>query len=155
MKRKPAPRVARQITRQLDDTLAKVHLQPRPRTGWIATIRQALGMNQTQLAKRLGVARPSVAQLESNEARDAVSLASLRRAAAALGCDLHYTLVPRQPLKDMIADQARSRAQQKLGRVNESQALEASAIAGETLAATVMDLAEELQFQRPTDLWND
>ena len=55
----------------------------------------------------------------------------------------------------MVADQARNRAQQKLGRVNQSQALEASAMASDAFAATVADLANEIEIQRPSDLWND
>jgi hypothetical protein len=57
MPRKQQPRVARQITRQLDDVLAKANIPSRPRIGWIATIRQALGMSKTQLAKRVDIAR--------------------------------------------------------------------------------------------------
>ena len=67
MRRKQTSRVARQKTRQLDQVLATVQLPQHPRGGWIAAIRQALGMNQAQLAKRMGIARPSLAQLESNE----------------------------------------------------------------------------------------
>ena len=155
MRRKLTARVARQKTRQLDQVLATVQLPQHPRGGWIAAIRQALGMNQAQLAKRMGIARPSLAQLEGNEIRDAATLASLRRAADALGCDLKYVLIPREPLAEMVADQARNRAQQKLGRVNQSQALEASAMASDAFAATVADLANEIEIQRPSDLWND
>mgnify|MGYP002636914393 CR=1 FL=1 len=155
MRKKQTPRVTRQKTRQLDEVLATVQLPQYPRGGWIAAIRHALGMSQTQLAKRMGIARPSLAQLEGNEIREAATLASLRRAADALGCDLQYVLIPRQPLVEMVADQARNRAWQKLGRVNQSQALEAAAMASDTLAATVADLANELEIQRPLDLWND
>ena len=155
MRRKLTSRVARQKTRQLDEVLATVQLPQHPRSGWIAAIRQALGMNQAQLAKRMGIARPSLVQLEGNEIRDAATLASLRRAADALGCDLQYVLIPREPLAEMVADQARNRARKKLGRVNQSQALEASAMPSDALAAAVADLANELEIQRPSDLWND
>ena len=155
MRRKLTARVARQKTRQLDKVLATVQLPQHPRGGWIAAIRQTLGMNQAQLAKRMGISRPSLAQLEGNEIRDAATLASLRRAADALGCDLQYVLIPREPLAEMVADQARNRARKKLGRVNQSQALEASAMASDVLAAAVADLANELEIQRPSNLWND
>jgi predicted DNA-binding mobile mystery protein A len=155
MKRKPTPRVARQKTRQLDETLATVQVPQRPRGGWIAAIRQAFGMNQTQLAKRMGITRPSLAQLEDNETKDTATLAALQRAADALGCDLRYVLVPREPLAEMVANQALHRARQKLGRVNQSQALEASAMAADSFSAAVADLAKELELERPSDLWND
>ena len=81
MASKVSPRVARQMTRQFDDTLAAVDMPPRPGVGWIASIRQALGMSKTQLAKRIGVTPPSVFELESNEVREAITLNSLHKAA--------------------------------------------------------------------------
>lgn len=155
MIRNEKARVARQRTRQLDIVLATVHIPPRPRGGWLSAIRQALAMTRTQLARRIGIARQSLAQLEDNETKNTATLAGLQRAADALGCDLQYVLVPRQPLARMIADQALRRARQKLARVNQSQALEASAMATDAFSVAVTDLARELELQRPADLWND
>ena len=155
MPRKQQPRVARQITRQLDDVLATANIPSRPRNGWIATIRQALGMSKTQLAKRIDIARQSLDDLESNEVRETITLASLRNAADALGCDLQYALVPRKPLEKLITEQALKKASNKLARVNQSQALEASAIGAEPLSRAVTDLAREIEVKRPADLWND
>ena len=155
MPRKQQPRVARQITRQLDDVLATANIPSRPRNGWIATIRQALGMSKTQLAKRIDIARQSLDDLESNEVRETITLASLRNAADALGCDLQYALVPRKPLEKMITEQALKKASNKLARVNQSQALEASAIDAEPLSRAVADLAKEIEIKRPASLWND
>jgi predicted DNA-binding mobile mystery protein A len=155
MARKQQPRVARQKTRQFDDVLAAANVPSRPRIGWIAAIRQALGMSKTQLARRVKVARQSLDDLEANELKETITLASLRNVADALGCDLRYVLVPRKPLETMIAEQARHRALKKLGRVNQSQALEASAIETESLSRAINDLAKEIEVTRPADLWND
>ena len=155
MTRKPPPRVARQMTRQLDDILAAVELPPVPRSGWIASIRQALGMSKTQLAKRIGVTRPSLDELESNEVKETITFASLRRVADALGCDLQYVLVPRKSLEKQIAEQALKKASSRLGRVNQSQALEASALEADSLSSAIKDLAKELEVTRPSGLWND
>lgn len=155
MTRKHSPRVARQMTRQLDDMLAAVELPPVPRSGWIASIRQALGMSKTQLAKRVGVTRPSLDELESNEVRETITLASLHKVADALGCDLKYVLVPRKSLEKQIAEQALKKASSRLGRVNQSQALEASAIEAGSLSKAITDLAKELEVTRPSGLCND
>ena len=112
-------------------------------------------MTKTQLAKRMGIARPSLNRLESNEVKSTITLASLRSAADALGCDLQYVLVPLQPLEQMVAKQALRRANQTLGRINQSQALEASAIETESLSQAATDLAREMEVMRPADLWND
>ena len=93
MTRKTQPRLARQKTRQLDDELAAAKIPSRPRSGWIAAIRQALGMSKTQLARRMKIVRQSLNNLESNELKGTITLASLRNAADGLGCDLQYVLV--------------------------------------------------------------
>ena len=155
MARKPPPRVARQKTRQLDDVLATASIPSPPRIGWIASIRQALGMSKTQLAKRVNIARQSLDELESNELKETITLASMRNVANALGCELQYVLVPRKPLEKMIAEQALQKASKKLSRVNQSQALEASAIEKEALSRAIIDLAKEIEIKRPANLWND
>ena len=140
---------------QMDDVLHSVQVPSRPRGGWISTLRQALGMTKTQLANRLGIARTGVNRIESNELKGAITIASLEKAAKALGCDLQYVFVPRKPLHEMVAKQALKRAWEKLGRINQSQALEASAIEQESLSRTVLDLAKEIEVKRPANLWND
>ncbi len=155
MPRKQQPRVARQKTRQLDDVLLAANVPSRPRIGWIASIRQALGMSKTQLARRIDVARQSLDDLESNELKGTITLSSMRNVAEALGCDLQYVFVPRKPLEKMIAEQALRRASKKLGRVNQSQALEASAIETESLSRAIIDLTKEIEVKRPANLWND
>lgn len=154
-RRKTLPRTARQNTRRLDDTLEHAAVPKRPPKGWVRAVREAVGMTQAQLGRRIGITRQAVALLEESEVDGGTSLGRLQRAADALGCDLQYVLVPRKPLEQMVADQARYRAQQKLGRVNRSQALEASAMTSASLNRTVTDLARELELNRPSDLWNE
>ncbi len=148
-------RIARQRTRQLDEVLRSAQVPLRPNSGWISALRKSLGMGTTQLATRMGITRPSLNQLETNEVSDKITLASLRNAAGAMDCDLHYVLVPRQSLEKMVADQAKQRALKKLGRINQSQALEASAMETESFNKVVMDLAKEIEINRPADLWNE
>lgn len=155
MKPTQRSRVARQQTRQLDQALRDARVPERPRNGWIDAIREALGMTKTQLAKRMGIARPGINQLETNEMSGSITVASLQNAAEALGCELRYVLVPKASLKETVNKQALRRAQQKLGRVNQSQALEASAMESTNLQDATTDLAKELEVRRPTDLWND
>jgi predicted DNA-binding mobile mystery protein A len=155
MKHPRSPRQSRQMMRQLDELLAGVDLPLRPAGGWVSAIREALSMSQAQLARRMGISRQNLRQLEQNEASHAATLARVRRAADALDCDLQYVLVPRRSLAQLIKEQATRRAHQKLGRVNQSQALEAAALSAGSLSDAVADLATELEVLRPSDLWND
>lgn len=63
--------------------------------------RQRAGMTQADVADRMGIAQASVARLESSAGsrKHAPSLATLRRYAAAVGCDLRITLAPAKKAK--------------------------------------------------------
>ncbi|PNS09296.1 helix-turn-helix transcriptional regulator [Solilutibacter silvestris] len=58
--------------------------------------RQRAGMTQADVAERMGVAQSSVGRLESTAGsrKHAPSLTTLRKYAAAVGCELRITLTP-------------------------------------------------------------
>lgn len=119
----------RRYSRQLIDSRRSAFadvapLFDRPATGWVGTIRQALGMTRRDLAKRLNVAESSVARLEASECAGTIQLDTLQRAAEALDCELHYVLVPRRSLEDMVTDQARKRAAALIDRAAHTMLLE-------------------------------
>ena len=104
-------------------------LAARPRLGWIRAVRDALGMSTRQLASRMGVSQPTVVQLERSEASGTIQLATLRRAADALNCDLVYALVPRAgSLEATVSTQARRRANSIVHAVDRSMELEDQAV---------------------------
>lgn len=59
--------------------------------------RQHAGMTQADVAERMGIAQASVARLESSAGsrKHAPSIATLRRYADAVGCDLRISLAPK------------------------------------------------------------
>lgn len=61
--------------------------------GELLRARQAAGMTQTDVAERMGIAQASVARLESSAGsrKHAPSIATLRRYADAVDCDLRIT----------------------------------------------------------------
>ena len=66
----------------------------------------------------------TLTRLEISEADDTISLATLRRAAEALGCELRYALVSRQPLTATLEERASRLAQQQMAVISHSMALE-------------------------------
>ena len=76
----------------------------RPSVGWLRAIREALGFSLADQARRMKVTPPAVRSFELAEAEDRITLASLRRAAAAMDCDLVYTLLPRSGALAVPAD---------------------------------------------------
>lgn len=144
--------------RQLDANLNRwrsADLPPRPPTGWIKAIRQGLGMAATHLAARLGVTTSTVTRLETSEADDTISLATLRRAAEALGCELQYVLVPRQSLADTLESRALTLACQQMAAVSHTMALEAQATSRETVEAQTRALAGTLLKGSRRNLWRE
>lgn len=118
---------ARAARRRLDAKLAPLRpaerLIPPPR-GWTRAIRDALGMSQADLARRLGVSTQAVSQLEAGEADGSVRLATLRRAAEAMGCTLVYALVPKTGLEEVVTTQAARVAGGEIAAAERSMALE-------------------------------
>jgi len=144
--------------RQLDATLARwraAELPARPPSGWLKAIREALGMSATQLAKRLGVVTSTVTRLETSEADDTISLATLRRAAEELDCELRYVLVPRQSLADTLATRANQLARERMAGVAHSMALEAQSTSNETVADQTRALADSLLQGPRRELWRE
>jgi predicted DNA-binding mobile mystery protein A len=95
-----------------------------PREGWIADIRESLGMTGKDFARRLGIDPSSAKRLEQSEAKRSVKLASLDRAAEALGCRVAYVLIPDQPLEDTVRARAAALVDRLHAPVAHSMALE-------------------------------
>jgi len=108
---------------------ARVSAQ-RPARGWLRAVREAVGLGQGEVAKKMGVKRQSYAQIETAEQRGSVTLGSLQRAAEAMGCELIYFVIPREALAGDFAELARSYdpAFQHLKATEHSMALEGQAV---------------------------
>ncbi len=74
--------------------------------------RQHAGMTQADVAERMGIAQASVARLESSAGsrKHAPSIATLRRYADAVGCELRITLAAKSKPKRATALIPSSRA---------------------------------------------
>ena len=85
------------------ETWSAAKLSARPRAGWVRAIRESLGMSAAAFARRLGMTPAGVRKLESAEASDSITLASLRKLAQTLDCELQYALVPRTSLVQQLS----------------------------------------------------
>lgn len=102
--------------RRLDQRFVELNevFCPSPSMGWVRTVRRALGMSMFDLAKRVGLSVSRVKQLERAETDGTIRLSQLRRLAGALNCELHYVILPRESLEEMVRRQARRKAETKL-----------------------------------------
>ncbi len=71
---------------------------PRPVHGWLHAVRNALGLSRAAVSASLKVTPSAVQDYEKAEKADAITLATLRRVAAAMDCELVVALVPKSGL---------------------------------------------------------
>ena len=141
---------------RLDERLLVLKPEDRflaPPKGWIRAIRDALGINGVQFARRLGVRPQSVEALEKSEAEGTIQLKTLRRAAETLDCTLVYALVPNTSLAGIIDARARKIAMRDLGRVAHTMKLEAQGTGDADLEARINAYISDVLTER--DLWQE
>jgi transcriptional regulator with XRE-family HTH domain len=63
---------------------------------WLRMIRQATGMPVQAITERMGISKWELFRLEKAEWSSRIQLTSLRRAAAAMDCELVYAIVPQK-----------------------------------------------------------
>ena len=95
-----------------------------PNGGWIKAILHSLNMSQAELAQLTGVNQKSIHSIEKSEAARTIRLETLDKIAAALGCEIQYSIVPRHSLAEAYLDQARRQARNELIHVEHTMALE-------------------------------
>lgn len=111
-----------QLDRNLDLILS---LPPRPSSGWLASVRQALGVSQRQVGKKMRASGQAIQQFEQAEAEDRITVRALRRVAGTMGCDLVYVLVPKSGSFAELAEQpTRERATRDVKSVVHTMTLE-------------------------------
>ncbi len=154
--KRPSPEFLALQRTQLDAKLnpdAPVGRIDIPSRGWIHTIRTALGMSQTQLARRLQVSTASVSKLEKRETAGAIAVASLRKVAAALDCDLAIAFVPRKGLQRTVEEQASRKARDERNSIVHTMRLEAQD-AGVDQALSQDTNAESWLTGRAREIWD-
>ena len=111
---------------QLDRNLELARSLPsRPSGGWIAAVREALGLSQRQVAKKMRATGQAIQQFEKAEAEDRITLRALRRVAGTMGCEVVYVLVPRAGSFVELAEQStRERTSHDVKSVVHTMALE-------------------------------
>ncbi|MCP3936235.1 MAG: mobile mystery protein A [Actinomycetia bacterium] len=123
-----------------------------PRSGWIRAIRDALGMSTNELARRVGLSKGRISQIERGEHERSLTLNTLERVAAALDCRVEYTLVPHRPLDDMVWEQARAKAAAEIAAVDHTMALEDQRPGAESIRQRIDEAARRYVDKR--GLWS-
>lgn len=93
-----------------------------PFNGWIKLVRNALGMNVTQFAKKIGVTQPRVVEMEKDEMN--LKLSTIKKIADSLDCNFVYAIIPKASFQEMQTKQARKKAAQLYKKINHNMSLE-------------------------------
>ena len=140
-------RAQRALDKQLSSQRPSV-----PKAGWLSAIREAIGMSGQQYADRLGVAWQSMDDFEKSEKAGTITVNSLRKAAAALDCQLVYAVVPNAAsFEELVNQRARQIALAALARTGQTMLLEDQAQASGEAAQMIEEYIDD--HIRDGDLW--
>ena len=138
----------RALDKKTFDLKSAKNIVPQP-SGWIKTVREAIGMTVSQLAARLGVTQPRITKMESNE--DNLKLSTMKKAAEAMNCEFVYYFKPRTTFQNLVDEQAQKKAVEVLKTVNVNMALENQEIAEDE---AVKDFASDLINTKIKQIWD-
>lgn len=126
-----------------------------PKEGWLRTVRTALGMSGTQLAKKLGVTKARISKAEQDEPHGSVTLKTVHTMAQAMDCKFVYAIVPKQNVEDVIKERAIEKARTQVKTASTHMALEAQSLSKEQLEFEIERIAAQIMDKMPSDFWND
>lgn len=138
----------RALDKKTSDLKSAKNIVPQS-SGWIKTVREAIGMTVSQLATRLGVTQPRITKMESNE--DNLKLSTMKKAAEAMNCEFVYYFKPKTTFQNLVDEQAQKKAAEVLKTVNVNMALENQEIAEDE---AVKDFASDLINTKIKQIWD-
>jgi predicted DNA-binding mobile mystery protein A len=146
------------IMEQLDAKillLKKVENLVFPSSGWVYSIRQALGMSMRQLGKRMGITPQSVKEIEEREQNETISIKVLRQFGKSLNLKLIYGFIPLSGnLEDIIEKRAYELAMEIVSRTSISMKLEDQENNPARIQKAIKEKANEIKTQMPKYLWD-
>jgi len=146
--------LVRQLDNKLKSFVSLLAIRPAPK-GWINQIRTSLNMSQAQLAKRLSISSPAIADLERREAEGKITLNSLREAGEALNLKLVYGFVPKDgSLEEMIEQKAKDQAVQIIKRTSKTMKLEDQENSQTRLNEALSEMTSDIKKEMPKSLWD-
>lgn len=135
--------------KRLDERIIQL---PRPETwmppvaGWLRAIREVLGITRKDAAAAAGVKPTTLLEFERGEVAGTITLASMRRAARAMGCEFVYAVVPLRGSLEAEADHMREeRELAEVKRVDLTMELEGQGIA----RSSALEIARRVGRSRP------
>lgn len=153
------PKTRKDMRRRMDEQLRiwqPLLDAPRPRKGWLKSVREALGISSRQMARFLAKSNADILAIEKREMGGNVTLETLEKAAAALGCRLVYAIVPEKgSLRERLDDQAKRAAERLVQKTRHSMRLEDQDTSDNDTQRHIEELASELKEKFDPRLWSE
>ena len=108
-------------------------------------------MPREEVARRLGVTKQSVADIERAEANGTIGLDTLRRVAETLDCVVLYAIVPATTLEEIVDRRAREVAAHDLALAHHTMLLENQAASTDDRDRVIAEAVE--RAKRSPRLW--
>lgn len=144
------------IREQLDKKLIPLKVLAKSgmsETGWIKTIREALGMSAKDLAKKVGIDQSRISRLENAEKNGNIKLSSLQKIAQGLDMEFVYGFVPKDNLETMVRQQANKIAHEKMKRLSHTMRLELQELSEEEKKSALKDMIDKILIEEPKNFW--
>jgi predicted DNA-binding mobile mystery protein A len=143
---------------QLDKRIqlfAQAQKYPTPNTGWIRSIRSALGMTLLQLANKLSITKQGAKEVELREQEGAITLKSLRETARAMDMELVYGFVPIEgSLEKHVEKKAYKLAKKIVMRTSNNMKLEDQENSTERIKKAIEERTALIKQELPKSLWD-
>lgn len=128
--------------------------QKPPKSGWLRTIRETLGLTLEQVGKRLGIGKMAVQMTEMSEQHKTIKLETLEKFADALDCHVYYYLVPRASWSNQLEQSAEQLAKKLVASSKLHMALENQAVDDQKIIEEQIQLIkQELLMGKLSKLW--
>ena len=126
-----------------------------PSSGWVYSIRQALGMSMRQLGNRMGITPQSVKEIEEREQNETISIKVLRQFSKSINLKLIYGFIPQSGnLEDIIEKRAYELAIEIVNRTSISMKLEDQENNPARIQKAIKEKANEIKTAMPKYLWD-
>jgi predicted DNA-binding mobile mystery protein A len=124
-----------------------------PGNEWVKTLRKALGMSTKDLANIVGIDQSRISRIENAEVYGNVKISSIERVAVQLGMEFVYGFVPQNTLEDMMREQARNIALEKMKQISHNLQLGLQMITEAEKESLLNDMIDKILFEEPKDFW--
>ena len=126
-----------------------------PSSGWVFSIRQALGMSLRQMGNKMGITAQSVKEIEQREQNETISLKVLRQFGKSLNLKLIYGFIPQDgSLENIIEKRAHELALEIVNRTSISMKLEDQENKSSRIQKAIKDKTIEIRNEMPRHLWD-